>query len=267
MKDKNANTDAVVENDEDTVVESTSAIDALKVLVESKETFDDSFLEEVSTIFQSGLDTAIKDKTVELERANEEKQTELEEAFAEKIDAYLTYAVEQWIEENELAVDTSLKSQISEDFLSGLKTLFAENYVELPEGKEDMYDQAVKENTELNEQLDSAESELAKYKETCESYARKEIFDSVSEGMSETEKERFENLIESVEFETTEKYQSKLDILRKAFIDKDDNVAEDVAENSTKGGKTFIEDMSGGEDLLDEIDPLVARVLASLKKK
>ena len=252
-------------DNKDTVVESTTAITALKTLVESKESFDDSFLEEVSTIFAGGLNEALAAKTLELEKANEETQAEYRESFVEQIDAYLTHAAESFIEENELAIDTSIKAQISEDFLVGLKALFSENFVELPEGKADLYEEAVEENKDLNEQLDKTETELAKYKESVETFTRKDIFLKVSEGMSDTDKERFEDIIESVEFETSEKYESKLGILRKAFIDKDDSTNEDT-DDDTKD--TFIEDLSGGEGDDDtHEDPLIARVLQSLKSK
>jgi len=260
MKDKNNN------DNKDTVVESKSAMDALKVLVESNESFDDSFLEEVSTIFAGGLTEAIKAKGIELAKANEAQQAEYQEAFAEKIDSYLTHAAEAFIEENELAVDTAIKTQISEDFLTGLKGLFSEHYVELPEGKADLYEEASDENKRLNEELDEKESEVVKLQESLETFTRKDIFNTVSEGMSDTDKERFEELIESVEYETAAKYESKLGILRKAFIDKESSTNEDTNTDDSKD-TTFLEDLSGGEDDDKNVvqDPLVARVLASLK--
>lgn len=270
-KDEELEDDVVVEDenlneDEVVVEESVSALEALKVLVEENEAFDEPFLERVETIFQSGLATAVKAKESELEKANEEKLAQLEESLTDKVDAYLTYAVEHWIEENEVAIDEGIKVQISEDFLVGLKNLFSEQYVELPEGKTDLYEDAVAENATLNEKLNEIESDLAKYKETCESFTRKEIFTKVSEGMSDTDKERFESLIESVEFENTEKYESKLGILRKAFIDKTDDST--VTEDKDDSSKLIVEDLSGGEDDDDSVhDPLVASVLAALNKK
>jgi hypothetical protein len=262
---KKENTTDDVTKQEDTVVESTSALAALKTLVESNEAFDATFLEEVETIFAGGVKEAGDAKTLELEKANEETIAGMVEDFVKKADSYLTYAIEEWISDNELAVDTTLRSQISEDFLVGLKSLFTEQYVEMPEGKADLYDDAVQENERLNESLDTAESELAKFKETCESYARQDILNTVSQGMSDTDKERFESLIESVDYDNAEKYESKLQILRKAFIDNADVKTEDVDVDGKV--KVVVEDTTDGDFTEAKMDPLVAATLAALRKK
>ena len=262
---KKENTTDDVKKQEGTVVESTGALAALKTLVESNEAFDQTFLEEVETIFAGGVKEAGDAKTLELEKANEETIAGMVEDFVKKADSYLTYAIEEWIADNELAVDTTLRSQISEDFLVGLKSLFTEQYVEMPEGKADLYDDAVQENERLNESLTATESELAKFKETCESYARQDILNTVSEGMSDTDKERFESLIESVDYDNAEQYESKLEILRKAFIDNADVVKEDLDESGNL--KVVVEDSSKGDEAKADLDPLVAATLAALRQK
>jgi outer membrane protein OmpA-like peptidoglycan-associated protein len=152
------------------------------------------------------------------EELSEEAKEELKTSLVERVDSYLEYVCEEWMTENELAVEHGIKSEMTESFLSGMKSLFEEHYVTIPEDKYDVLESMVEKldemETKLNEQIDK---NIDLNKRLAESTADS-ILDQISEGLAATQKEKLASLAESVEFESEDEYREKLETLRESYF-------------------------------------------------
>jgi hypothetical protein len=212
------------EEDEDgeEELEETFDIDEdIEALVGGEE-LSEEFKEKTKTIFEAALRSRISYIREELEAVYEERLIEeveeIKETLENRIDSYLEYVADEWIQENTLAVEYGIKEELSESFLSGMKNLFEEHYVQLPEEKYDVLQSMVEKldemETKLNEQI---EKNITLNDRLSESVAVR-IFDYVSEGLATTQKEKLASLAESVEFESEKEYREKLEILRESFF-------------------------------------------------
>ena len=188
------------------------------------EELSEEFKEKARVIFEAALTSKIKEiqETLEVqyaERLDEERQS-LKGELTERVDAYLEYVCEEWMTENELAIEHGLKTEMTESFLSGMKGLFEEHYVTIPEEKYDVLESMVEKlddmETKLNEQI---EQNIGLNKRLAESTADT-IFSTVSEGLAETQKEKLASLAESVEFESEDEYREKLETLKESYFSK-----------------------------------------------
>ena len=186
------------------------------------EELSEEFREKAKIIFEAALNSKIKEIQETLEVQYEAKLDEEREALkgslTERVDAYLEYVCEEWMSENELAIDHGLKTEMTESFLSGMKGLFEEHYVTIPEEKYDVLESMVEKldemETKLNEQIDK---NIGLNKRLAESSADS-ILSVVSEGLAETQKEKLASLAESVEFESEEEYREKLETLKESYF-------------------------------------------------
>jgi hypothetical protein len=193
------------------------------------EELSEEFQEKARTIFEAAINSkvAVLKKEMEEEfsaKLSEEKEKVAEEfatvktELAERVDSYLEYVADEWFEENALAVEAGLKTDMTESFLSGMKGLFEEHYVTIPEDKYDVLDSMVEKldemETKLNEQI---EKNVSLNKRLAESVADG-ILDQVSEGLAQTQKEKLASLSESVEFESEEQYREKLETLKESYF-------------------------------------------------
>ena len=188
------------------------------------EELSEEFKEKARVIFEAALTSKIKEiqETLEVqyaERLDEERQS-LKGELTERVDAYLEYVCEEWMTENELAIEHGLKTEMTESFLSGMKGLFEEHYGTIPEEKYDVLESMVEKlddmETKLNEQI---EKNIGLNKRLAESTADT-IFSTVSEGLAETQKEKLASLAESVEFESEDEYREKLETLKESYFSK-----------------------------------------------
>ena len=186
------------------------------------EELSEEFKERAKTIFEAALNSKIKEiqDTLEIQyeqKLNEEKE-ELKVSLQERVDSYLEYVAEEWMTENQLAIEHGLKTEMTESFLSGMKSLFEEHYVTIPEDKYDVLESMVEKlddmETKLNEQIDK---NIGLNKRLGESVATG-ILESVSDGLAATQKEKLASLAESVEFESEEKYREKLEVLKESYF-------------------------------------------------
>jgi hypothetical protein len=186
------------------------------------EELSEEFREKAKVIFEAALNSKIKEiqETLEAqyEQALEEEKEGLKESLTERVDAYLEYVCEEWMTENELAVEAGLKTEMTESFLSGMKGLFEEHYVTIPEEKYDVLESMVEKldemETKLNEQIDK---NIGLNKRLAESTAGS-VLDQVSEGLAQTQKEKLASLAESVEFECEQEYREKLETLKESYF-------------------------------------------------
>jgi len=193
----------------------------VNALVEGEE-LSEEFKNKAKTIFEAALKgkvTEIKERfETEYETKLIEEVEEIKDALNERVDSYLEYVAEEWFTENQLAVQGGLKEELTESFMTGLKSLFEEHYVTIPEEKYDVLHSMVEKlddmETKLNEQI---EKNVGLNKRLAESVADG-ILDSVSEGLADTQKEKLASLAESVEFESETKYREKLETLKESYF-------------------------------------------------
>ena len=186
------------------------------------EELSEEFKAKAKTIFEAAVKTRVAEAKAQLEASHAEK---LEEEVAtakgeltERVDSYLEYVSQEWFEENQLAVEQGLKTELTESFLTGMKSLFEEHYVSIPDDKYDVLESMVEKlddmETKLNEQI---EKNMGLNKRLGESVANG-ILENVSEGLASTQKEKLASLSESVEFESEESYREKLETLKESYF-------------------------------------------------
>ena len=198
--------------------------DDVAALVSSDADLSEEFKDKAATIFETAVKTRIKEHKEILEVQFEEKlasETEtVKEAMVEKVDSYLNYVVEEWMKENELAVERGIRTEIAEDFITGLKGLFKEHYIDVPEEKynvlDDLTGQVKDLESKLNEQI---EKNVNLSKDVSES-KRESLVVSVSEDLADTEKEKFASMAENVEYDSAEKFQEKLETIKESYFPK-----------------------------------------------
>jgi hypothetical protein len=200
------------------------------------EELSEEFREKAKVIFEAALNSKVKEIQEALEAQYAEKLAEekegLKDTLTERVDAYLEYVCEEWMKENELAVEAGLKTEMTESFLEGMKGLFEEHYVTIPEDKYDVLESMVEKldemETKLNEQIDK---NIDLNKRLAESTADS-ILDQISEGLAVTQKEKLASLAESVEFESEDEYREKLETLKESYFSKS-SPAPKVAQQQT----------------------------------
>ena len=198
--------------------------DDVKALVSTDADLSEEFKEKAATIFETAVKTRIQEQVKVLESQYEEKlskETEtVKEAMVSKVDSYLNYVVEEWMKENELAVERGIRTEIAEDFITGLKSLFKEHYIDVPEEKynvlEDLTNQSKELEGKLNEQI---EKNVNLTKEISEFHKRQAILD-VTADLAETEKEKFVSMAENVEYDSAEKFKEKLETIKESYFPK-----------------------------------------------
>ena len=196
----------------------------VKALVSSDADLSEEFKDKAAMIFETAVKTRIQEQTKILEARYEEKlsvETEtVKEAMVEKVDSYLNYVVEEWMKENELAVERGIRTEIAEDFITGLKDLFKEHYIDVPEEKYNVLDDLTNQTKKLEEKLNE---QIAKNvdltKEVSESAKSKAIAD-IAKDLADTEKEKFEKMAENVEYDSADKFREKLETIKESYFPK-----------------------------------------------
>jgi len=203
------------------------------------EELSEEFKEKAKVIFEAALTSKIKEiqETLEVQfevKLDEERET-LKESLTERVDSYLEYVCEEWMKENELAIEHGLKTEMTESFLSGMKGLFEEHYVTIPEEKYDVLESMVDKlddmETKLNEQIDK---NIGLNKRLAESVSDN-ILDNVSEGLAATQKEKLASLAESIEFESEEEYREKLETLKESYFSRTPTTKSEAPQTLSEG--------------------------------
>jgi hypothetical protein len=211
----------VEEDEEDESEEEIDIEEDVNALLGGEE-LSEEFKEKARTIFESALRSKISEikETIEhqYEVALAEEVEEIKKSLQERVDSYLEYVSEEWMEENQLSVEVGLKEELTSSFMTGLKGLFEEHYVSIPEDKYNVFESMVEKlddmETKLNEQI---QKNISLNNRLAESVAEG-IFEQVSEGLALSQKEKLASLAESVEFESEEKYREKLETLRDSYF-------------------------------------------------
>ena len=229
IEEEEISTEEVVSEEETETIAEYDVEEDVNALLGGEE-LSEEFKEKAKTIFEAAINAKVAGIKEELETQYQEKLAEeieaAKESLAERVDSYLEYVADEWFEENALAIENGLKTEMTESFLSGMKGLFEEHYVTIPEDKYDVLESMVEKlddmETKLNEQIEKNISLNGRLSEATADG----ILDQVSEGLAQTQKEKLASLSESVEFESEGQYREKLETLKESyFSDKKSPVA------------------------------------------
>jgi len=208
----------------------------IAALIEGEE-LSDEFKTKAATIFEAAVKSKIssirKQIREESKKENDERIETLQSEMTESMDNYLNYTVKEWMEENKLAIETGVRNEVTESFISGLKKLFEEHYIDVPDEKEDVFENLVVEVAELEEKLDEQTEKHIDTVKELNTYKAAHIFKSISEGMVDTDVEKFVELVEDVDYDTDEQYREKLNIIKNSYFKSD---KKDVNDNKKTAG-------------------------------
>jgi len=198
--------------------------DDVKALVSSDADLSEEFKEKAATIFETAVKTRIQEQTKILEAQYEEKlsaeKETVKEAMVEKVDSYLNYVVEEWMKENELAVERGIRTEIAEDFITGLKGLFKEHYIEVPEEKYNVLDDLTNQVKDLEGKLNEQIEKNVNLSKVVSESEKATLIADVSADLAETEKEKFAKMAENVEFDSAPKFKEKLETVKESYFPK-----------------------------------------------
>ena len=198
--------------------------DDVKALVSSDADLSEEFKDKAATIFETAVKTRIKEQTKILEAQYEEKlaseKETIKEAMTEKVDSYLNYVVEEWMKENELAVERGIRTEIAEDFITGLKDLFKEHYIDVPEEKYNVLDDLTNQNKKLEDKLNEQIEKNVELSKKVSDADRSSIVAEISDDLADTEKEKFTSMAENVEYDSADKFREKLETIKESYFPK-----------------------------------------------
>lgn len=194
----------------------------LNAVIADEATLSEGFRDKAGVIFEAALKSKV---TAEVERLEaeyaqnlEEEVTEVRNELVEKVDSYLNYVIENWMQENEVAVTNGLRSEIAEDFMKSLQNVFTEHYIEVPESKVDMFDELAKQVEELEESLNKSIEDNIQLSESVSSMQRERIISEAASDLTATEAEKFASLVEDVDFESAESFEMKVKTIKESFF-------------------------------------------------
>ena len=244
-------------------IKSISVKEDMEVLMGADDSLSEEFKVKAATIFEAAVKTKIRSEIERIdEQVKSEKETDMEtfkEELTEKVDTYLNYVVEEWTKENELAIERGLKGEIAEDFISGLKQLFEDHYIDVPDEKYDVLEAQSEKISELEEKLNEAIQKNVNLSSSNETLVREQVISEVSEDLADTEIEKFKSLTQDVEFGDEETFRQKLDTLKESYFPK--------TQTTSTSDETFgDEDGSTAQDI-DTTDAMKAYMSAISRNK
>ena len=209
--------------------------DDLSALVNEEATLSDEFKQKAETIFEAAINTKVNAEIDRLEeKYNEELSEEIESTkkdLVEKVDSYLNYVVEGWMEDNKLAIQNGLRTEIAEDFMNKLKDLFTESHIQVPEDKVDMVDELADNVDELETQLNDTIAKSVSMAEELELYKRESIIREATKDLAETQVEKLKGLAENVDFEDEETFAQKVAQLKESYFATTTKSQQDIIED------------------------------------
>jgi hypothetical protein len=184
----------------------------------------EDFRDKATAIFEAAVIARVNDEmqnvVEQLEEQKQQEMMDLTEGLVDKIDGFMNYVVEQWLEENKLAVSSGIRTEIAEDFISGLKTLFEENYIDIPEEKVDVVEQLSAQTTELEEKLNESVNKNIELTEELSSLKKAIVLSEMSDGLAETEAEKLGVLVEGVSYDSEELFREKVRVIKENYFPK-----------------------------------------------
>jgi len=202
--------------------------DDVEALIKDEDTLSEGFKEKAATIFEAALQSKVNAETAKLEEQYESdlagEVEAIKEDLVDKVDGYLTYVVENWMKDNEVAIEHSLKSEITESFINSLGTLFKEHYINVPDDAGDILDTLSEEAKDAKSQLNDATEKAIELSEKVKAYERQDIIREACEGLTTTEAEKLKELCEAVEADDNETFSTKVATIKESYLNKDATV-------------------------------------------
>jgi len=229
------------------------------------EELSEDFKTKAATIFEAAVSAkVISEVNQRVDALEEEFKKEIQEAkeeyksnMSEKVDGYLNYVVEEWMKENELAVERGIRSELVEDFMTGLKNLFQEHYIDIPEEKVDLVDDLFEKVEDLEKQLDETVNNSVEMKKELAEYKKQETLREVSEELADTEKEKLQKLSEGVEYEDDAQYKEKLEVIKENYFPKGEDTPQPLTEEVEN---------NESDELVEDVDASVSFYANALKR-
>ena len=241
----------------------------IEALCAGDETLTEEFKSKVSTIFEAAVTSKVREEVEQLREDYAstvvEEVESLHSDLIEKIDQYLTYVAEQWVEENEVAVENILRTQIAESFMSSMKENFVNHYIEMPEGKTNMFDELQEKCTEFENKVTELEEVNSKLESTLIEQSRKDIVREASEGLVDTQAAKFKSLVEELKFESTDKFKEKVSLIKESYFSNKKSVKKE--ESKKESNSNTVETVIVEEVEKSTSDPLMdAYIKAAVKQ-
>lgn len=221
-------------------------------LLNSDSNLSEDFKSKAATIFETAVKSKIRSeiKRLEDEYASEliEAQTENRNSLTEKVDNYLNYVVEEWMKENELALERGLKGEIAEDFISGLKTLFEDHYIDVPNEKYNVLEDQADKISKLEKKLEETIQQVVEAKDSNSSLIKEKVMNDVSSDLTDTEIEKFQTLAKDVEYSNEEGYAEKLNTIKESYFPRQKVEAKNIDNEQVETG-TAVQDITEGSPM------------------
>jgi hypothetical protein len=217
----------------------------LDAIIKEEATLSDGFRGKAGAIFEAVLTSKLSEEVERLEAEYaqnlEEEVTEVQTSLVEKVDSYLNYVVEGWMKENELAVQQGLRTEIAEEFMTSLQSVFKEHYIEVPEGKDDLVDDLNEQVTELEETLNKTTDENIKLHEAVQEFEKQQVIREQSSGLAETEAEKLASLVEDIDFDNRESFEVKVKTVKESYFKSDSEESVDEVDSLLGAGEMEID--------------------------
>ena len=224
------------------------------------EELSEEFKTKAATIFETAIKSKVRSELEKIQEENDKQMKELAEtsmqSMVEKVDDYLNYVVEQWMSENELSIERGLKGEIAEDFISGLKGLFEDHYIDVPDEKYDILEANLTKIEELEDKLNKQMEENVQLKKAKGELVKESMIADVADGMTDTETEKFQSLVDDVEFSDEESYKEKLQTIKESYFGTGKVESEET--------ETLTEE--GSEETTEEVSDTMAKYISAIKK-
>ena len=234
----------------------------LDALVESEATLSDEFKQKTAVIFESALKSKLYEEVERIESAYEERLAEeivaQRDELVEKVDSYLNYVVENWMEENRVAIQNGLRTEIAENFMENLKGLFEESYIDVPDSKVDLVDDLAEQVEELEESLYDTTVDAIEMREQIESLTRNAIIAEACGDLAETQAEKLYSLVSELDFEGEKSFSNKVATIKESYFS-----GSNVSVSSTE---SLEESHSDVESLTEEVSPSMERYLTAMRQ-
>ncbi len=235
VKEEDKKEDEKVKEEKEKDIDVKEHVDAL---VAGDDSLSEEFKQKAATVFEAAIKSKVKEIAEDIQADYDKKLTEetskSKDELVEKVDSYLAYVVEEWMKENELALERGIKGEIAEDFIGGLKKLFEDHYIDVPDEKYNVLEDQSSKIEELNKKLNESIEKNVELSKENGKLQRQDIIDEASKELAETQKEKFNKLAEEVEYSNEEDFKSKVATIKESYFGKKESTSEidDVAAES-----------------------------------
>jgi len=244
----------------DQIVDALDVSGDVEALVQGEEDLSEEFKTKAATIFETAIKSKVRLELEKIHAENEESSKKVAEetmsSVVEKVDDYMNYVVEQWMSENELAIERGLKGEIAEDFISGLKGLFEDHYIDVPDEKYDILEANLSKIEELEEKLNKQMEENVQLKKAKGELVKESMIADIADGMTDTETEKFQSLVDDVEFSDEDSYKEKLQTIKESYFG--------TGKVEAKETETLTEE--GSQEEVQEVSGPMAKYMSAIKK-